>query len=101
MALGAFPERAASGRNPSTPARAQPAERAAAAEAREPATLDEVARIHIERVLSETLGRIDGPYGAAVRLRIHPNTLRARMRKLNIDWRRFRGGCHLGAVPTP
>jgi len=39
---------------------------------------------------NETAGRVDGPHGAARILRINPHTLRARMRKLRIDWRRFR-----------
>jgi len=33
---------------------------------------------------------LDGPHGAARLLRINPHTLRARMRKLRVDWRRFR-----------
>jgi transcriptional regulator with GAF, ATPase, and Fis domain len=45
---------------------------------------------HIEEALAATGGRIEGPYGAAKRLHINPHTLRARMRKLGIDWRRFR-----------
>jgi len=40
--------------------------------------------------LSATRGRLEGPHGAARLLRINPHTLRARMRKLRIDWRRFR-----------
>lgn len=52
--------------------------------------LDEVIRRHIERALTETRGRIEGPYGAARLLRINPHTLRARMRKLKINWRSFR-----------
>jgi transcriptional regulator with GAF, ATPase, and Fis domain len=53
-------------------------------------TLDQLARHHIEEILTQTLGRIEGPFGAARRLGINPHTLRARMRKLGIDWRRFR-----------
>ena len=49
-----------------------------------------VARRHIETALEATAGRIEGPHGAARILRINPHTLRARMRKLRIDWRRFR-----------
>lgn len=52
--------------------------------------LDVVMRRHIEAALRETHGRIDGPHGAARLLRINPHTLRARMRKLKIDWRGFR-----------
>jgi transcriptional regulator with GAF, ATPase, and Fis domain len=53
--------------------------------------LDVVMRRHIELALRETHGRVEGPHGAARLLRINPHTLRARMRKLEVDWRRFRG----------
>jgi len=53
-------------------------------------SLNDVARRHIERALAESHGRVEGPFGAARRLDINPQTLRARMRKLGIDWRRFR-----------
>jgi transcriptional regulator with GAF, ATPase, and Fis domain len=52
--------------------------------------LDVVMQRHIEAALRETYGRVDGPHGAARLLRINPHTLRARMRKLKIDRRRFR-----------
>jgi transcriptional regulator with GAF, ATPase, and Fis domain len=52
--------------------------------------LDAVVRQHIEAALAATKGRIEGRYGAAALLRINPHTLRARMRKLGIDWGRFR-----------
>jgi transcriptional regulator with GAF, ATPase, and Fis domain len=52
--------------------------------------LDVVIRRHIEVALHETSGRVEGPHGAARLLRINPHTLRARMRKLKIDWRGFR-----------
>jgi hydrogenase-4 transcriptional activator len=52
--------------------------------------LDDVIRRHIERALAACKGRIDGPFGAAHKLAINPHTLRARMRKLGIDWRRHR-----------
>jgi hydrogenase-4 transcriptional activator len=55
-----------------------------------PATLDEVTRQHILRVLAQTLGRIEGPFGAARLLDVNPHTLRARMRRLGIDWTRYR-----------
>jgi transcriptional regulator with GAF, ATPase, and Fis domain len=45
---------------------------------------------HIELALERTSGRIEGPHGAAAILRINPHTLRARMRKLGLDWERFR-----------
>ncbi|MEP0848514.1 MAG: sigma 54-interacting transcriptional regulator [Phycisphaerae bacterium] len=55
-----------------------------------PATLNDVMRRHIEQVLRSVYGRIEGPFGAARKLGINPHTLRSRMRKLGIDWRRFR-----------
>jgi transcriptional regulator with GAF, ATPase, and Fis domain len=54
------------------------------------ATLDEVMRHHIEQALRATQGRIEGPAGIARLLNINPHTLRARMRKLGVDWRTFR-----------
>ncbi len=45
---------------------------------------------HIKEALTSTHGRIEGPQGAARLLGINPHTLRARMRKLGIDWRKFR-----------
>jgi transcriptional regulator with GAF, ATPase, and Fis domain len=54
------------------------------------APLDTAVRQHIEAALVLTKGRIEGPHGAAFLLRINPHTLRAKMRKLGIDWRRFR-----------
>jgi transcriptional regulator with GAF, ATPase, and Fis domain len=47
-------------------------------------TLDDVQRCHIERVLRECGGRINGAGNAAVRLGIHPNTLRYRIKKLGL-----------------
>ena len=52
--------------------------------------LDEVIRRHIEAALRETHGRVEGRFGAARLLRINPHTLRARMRKLKINWQSFR-----------
>jgi transcriptional regulator with GAF, ATPase, and Fis domain len=52
--------------------------------------LDVVIRRHIEAALSATHGRVEGRHGAARLLAINPHTLRARMRKLKIDWRAFR-----------
>jgi transcriptional regulator with GAF, ATPase, and Fis domain len=45
---------------------------------------------HIEAALVRTHGRIEGATGAAKLLGINPHTLRARMRKLGLDWNRFR-----------
>lgn len=52
--------------------------------------LDEAVRQHIESALKLANGRIEGPHGAAVMLDVNPHTLRARMRKLRIDWSGFR-----------
>jgi hydrogenase-4 transcriptional activator len=54
--------------------------------------LDLIIRRHIEAALTATHGRVEGPFGAARLLRINPHTLRARMRKLKIDWSGFRRG---------
>jgi hydrogenase-4 transcriptional activator len=54
------------------------------------ARLDAAMRGHIEAALARTKGRIEGPRGAAKLLGINPHTLRARMRKMKIDWRTFR-----------
>ncbi len=59
--------------------------------------LEVVVRRHIERALAATSGRIEGPHGAARVLGINPHTLRARMRKLRIEWNRFRLGGEPGA----
>jgi formate hydrogenlyase transcriptional activator len=47
-------------------------------------TLQEVERAHIEAVLQQTHGVIEGAGGAAKKLGLHPNTLRHRMEKLGI-----------------
>jgi transcriptional regulator with GAF, ATPase, and Fis domain len=54
------------------------------------ATLDAAMRQHIESALAASLGRIEGPHGAARLLNVNPHTLRARMRRLGIAWQRFR-----------
>ncbi|HVQ13827.1 MAG TPA: sigma-54 dependent transcriptional regulator [Vicinamibacterales bacterium] len=54
------------------------------------APLDVVIRQHIEAALEATNGRVEGRHGAARLLKINPHTLRARMRKLKIDWRQYR-----------
>ncbi len=53
-------------------------------------TLNDAMRAHIEAALRATRGRIEGARGAARMLGINPHTLRARMRKLKIDWSAFR-----------
>jgi transcriptional regulator with GAF, ATPase, and Fis domain len=53
-------------------------------------SLDDAMRRHIESVLTITNGRIEGRRGTAALLKINPHTLRARMRKLKIDWAKYR-----------
>jgi hydrogenase-4 transcriptional activator len=53
-------------------------------------SLDAAMAHHVESALRRTRGRIEGPDGAAKILGINPHTLRARMRKLGVDWGRFR-----------
>ncbi|MCY2996287.1 MAG: sigma-54 dependent transcriptional regulator [Planctomycetota bacterium] len=53
-------------------------------------SLDTAMRQHIERALAATQGRIEGPHGTAAILKINPHTLRARMRKLGVDWGLYR-----------
>ena len=67
-----------------------PAPRTAQASSGVIAPLDDVIRRHIEAALHQTRGRVEGPHGAARLLKINPHTLRARMRKLRINWRGFR-----------
>ena len=63
-----------------------PPQRAAAV----PTTFDDHSRQCLEAALTQSHGRIEGPFGAAQALRVNPNTLRARMRRLGVDWRAFR-----------
>jgi transcriptional regulator with GAF, ATPase, and Fis domain len=44
----------------------------------------------IEDALRRSRGRIEGPFGAARLLGVNPHTLRSRMRRLGIDWDRYR-----------
>ena len=53
-------------------------------------SLDAAMTQHIEAALEATHGRVEGPHGAARLLGINPYTLRGRMRKLGVDWGRFR-----------
>ncbi len=53
-------------------------------------TLEAATRAHIEQALRRCHGRVEGAAGAAAALGVNPHTLRARMRKLGIDWSRFR-----------
>ena len=54
------------------------------------APLEEVERRHIVAALESTAGVIHGPKGAARILKLHPNTLRSRMEKLGITFKRTR-----------
>jgi transcriptional regulator with GAF, ATPase, and Fis domain len=63
---------------------------AATASVAESITLDAAMKIHIVQALQATHGRIEGRFGAAARLGVNAHTLRARMRKLGIDWSRYR-----------
>jgi transcriptional regulator with GAF, ATPase, and Fis domain len=56
-----------------------------------PLGLDEVVARHIRRVLGLTGGKIHGPGGAGELLGVNPNTLRNRMKKLGIPFRKERG----------
>jgi transcriptional regulator with GAF, ATPase, and Fis domain len=72
------------------PAASREAAAGAAAQMGAHSALDAAMARHIEAALERTRGRIEGPDGAAALLEINPHTLRARMRKLGVDWRRFR-----------
>lgn len=52
--------------------------------------LDKVIKNHIEKVLKHCKGKVEGKDGAAHFLQINPNTLRGKMKKLNIDPNEFR-----------
>jgi len=52
--------------------------------------LDDAMRAHIEAALMLSYGVIEGENGAAALLKINPFTLRSRMAKLGINWRKFR-----------
>ena len=52
----------------------------------QPLDLDTVVAQHIKRVLGMTGGKIHGPGGAGELLKVNPNTLRYRMRKLRIPF---------------
>jgi hypothetical protein len=50
----------------------------------QPLSMRDAERQHIESVLKQTKGVIEGPEGAARILNLNPNTLRSRMRKLGV-----------------
>jgi transcriptional regulator with GAF, ATPase, and Fis domain len=51
---------------------------------------DTAVRRHLTAALIAAKGRIEGPFGAAKMLEINPHTLRAKMRKLGVDWKNYR-----------
>lgn len=51
-------------------------------------TLDDVQRYHIEQMLQRTKGKIAGPGGCAELLKISPSTLRSKMAKLGIPFKK-------------
>jgi hydrogenase-4 transcriptional activator len=53
-------------------------------------TLDDAMRAHIVQALEAARGRIEGRGGAADLLGVNPHSLRGKMRRLTIDWRRYR-----------
>jgi DNA-binding NtrC family response regulator len=53
-----------------------------------PLDLDTVTSLHIKKVLGITGGKIHGPGGAGELLALNPNTLRYKMRKLGIPFRK-------------
>ena len=56
--------------------------------AERPLTLDDAMRVHIERILHLTGGKIQGKDGAAAVLGVHPSTLRSRMQKMGVAYGR-------------
>jgi transcriptional regulator with GAF, ATPase, and Fis domain len=83
---------AALGRPLATPQRLARVPLPAGPAKRGPDSLDSAMRRHIEEALAAARGRIEGEHGAARALGINPHTLRARMRKLGIEWKRYRPG---------
>ena len=47
-------------------------------------SMEDVERAHILKILRECKWKINGDNGAAVKLGLHPNTLRSRLKRLNI-----------------
>jgi transcriptional regulator with GAF, ATPase, and Fis domain len=78
--------------SPVTPAAAVPEVESCPAQAApfQVLSLDAAMKQYIEKVLALTEGRIEGRRGTAALLKINPHTLRARMRKLGIEWANFR-----------
>jgi transcriptional regulator with GAF, ATPase, and Fis domain len=96
--------RPALGQQPATAAApAMPSRNHTAHAPEEPAaafqTLDAAMSDHIRAALTRVGGRIEGPQGAARLLGINPHTLRARMRKLRLDWSQYRAGVKYDGRP--
>lgn len=53
-------------------------------------SLDEITSNHIRQALALCYGKVYGPHGAAHFLKINPNTLRHRMRKLGISAKQYK-----------
>jgi hydrogenase-4 transcriptional activator len=53
-------------------------------------SLNDAIAHHITSALAITRGRVEGKRGAAAILKMNPHTLRAKMRKLGIDWAQYR-----------
>ena len=67
-----------------------PTREAAMSEATGPASLDEVCKQHIVRLLERCDWVIEGPRGAAVLLGMQPSTLRSRLKKMGLQQRPLR-----------
>jgi transcriptional regulator with GAF, ATPase, and Fis domain len=65
----------------------------------DPTTLSVIEAGHIRRIMRAARGKIQGPGGAAERLGLQPNTLRARMRKLGIPFGRNAASWDETAIP--
>jgi transcriptional regulator with GAF, ATPase, and Fis domain len=89
-ALGPLPPPLSSAPEATAPVAAAASAPIASAAAEPALRLDTAMAGHIEAALVRTHGRIEGEHGAALLLGINPHTLRARMRKLGVDWRRYR-----------
>jgi transcriptional regulator with GAF, ATPase, and Fis domain len=57
-------------------------------EVNQPWPLDEAMSAHIRRALKQTNGRVQGPGGTAALLGVKPSTLRSRMNKLGISYKK-------------
>ena len=91
--LSAAPGHASEPVTPSGSAETPPANELAGVRAAAPddiASLEAMERQHIVAALESTAGVIHGPKGAARSLKLHPNTLRSRMEKLGITFKRTR-----------